>query len=676
MDITPVSRALYDRLARGWNTWDVSSVTAQVLMPDRLRVNLVLVHRDRSVYTGNAVWDQVERFGEHAADGAYTDLTLRVLEGAYRVQSAARGTSLAIQVTPVRPLEGVYAAVEVSGVWGSRPGLEHRGDDTLIARLPTGSLRIRSHGPVALPPWNPMTAAHLVVAADGPVWFSVEGDDRAGSANQSPAGNADLSLAGNADQALASASAAWSASMVQAEGELEEGLAALRRSLLWNMIYEPRSRRVVTPVSRNWCQRRDGLKFGHYVLFGWDTFFAALQFGLMGRDLAYAAFFSILEEHTADGMVPNCGAGSWTTLDRSEPQVGSLCAWKLYQQFGDRWFLEECFERLLAWNRWRFRHRDFNGDGLLEIASTPDRRDRNDGFVDARQSALYESGLDNSPMWDRARFNPDTGCLELSFAGLNAEMAADCEALAKIAALLGRAAERSELLAARQRLGALINAQLWDEARGTWLNRHWSGELDPVLAPMHFFPITAGVASADQARRFIDEHLLNEKELWGEFVIPTVSRSEPSFRDQDYWRGRIWAPTNFLVGEGLFRCGRFDVWHEVVSRGLKLLLKTWRERGVVGENYDAITGDAGKPGTHSDPFYHWGALLAYMGVERIVNFNEFEDCVDFHPMPPWATRLRNVPLRDGLLDVDGSEARLDGRTIASTKTGSRKVRFP
>ena len=658
MDITPASRDLYDGLARGWNTWDVTSVAAHVLLPDRVRVNLVLVLRDRSLYTGNAVWDQVERFGEHAADGGYTDLTLRVLGGAYRLESAAVGRSLTLRVTPVRPLEGVYAAVEVSGIWGSRPRIEHRGGSALLVRLPTGTLRVRSSGRAAEPPWNPMTAAHLCVAVDGPVTFTVGGAPEA------------------AERAISSARSTWETSMVRADGDLGEGLAAMRRSLLWNTIYEPRNRRVVAPVSRAWCQRRDGLKFGDYVIFGWDTFFAALQFGLLSRELAYAAFFSILEEHTDDGMVPNCGAGSWRTRDRSEPQVGSLCAWKLYQQFGDRWFLEECFERLLAWNRWRFRERDANGDGLLEIAATPGRADLNDVAPGPRQCAMYESGLDNSPMWDRARFNEAKGCLELSYVGLNAEMAMDCEALAKIAGVLGRTAERAELLAQRERIAGLVNGRLWDEDRGTWLNRHWSGELDPVIAPMHFFPITAGIAPADRVARFIDGHLLNDAELWGEYVIPTVSRSEPSFRDQDYWRGRIWAPTNFLVGEGLFRCGRFDAWHELVARGMKLLLKAWREKGVVGENYDAVTGEAGRPGTHSDPFYHWGALLAYMGVERIVNFNEFDDAVDFHPMPPWATELRHVPLRGGLLDVIGSEARLDGRAVASTVGGSRRVKLP
>jgi hypothetical protein len=146
------------------------------------------------------------------------------------------------------------------------------------------------------------------------------------------------------------------------------------------------------------------------VIFGWDTFFAALQLGLISRKLAYAAMFSILEEITPEGMIPNFGSGTGASRDRSEPQVGTMCAWKLYLQFGDKWFIEECFDRLYNWNTWRFKERDLNGDGLLELASTPwdaaeEEEYRIGGECGKRQAAMWESGLDNSTMWDKAVFN-------------------------------------------------------------------------------------------------------------------------------------------------------------------------------------------------------------------------------------------------------------------------------
>jgi len=101
-----------------------------------------------------------------------------------------------------------------------------------------------------------------------------------------------------------------------------------------------------------------------------------------------ANFFSILEEATPEGMIPNFGVGNGKSGDRSEPQVGSWCAYKLYLQYGDKWFLEEVFKPLLEWNRWRFRKRDRNRDGLLELASDPwESSDPNDICWKARFSS-------------------------------------------------------------------------------------------------------------------------------------------------------------------------------------------------------------------------------------------------------------------------------------------------
>ena len=45
---------------------------------------------------------------------------------------------------------------------------------------------------------------------------------------------------------------------------------AIETTLGWDTIYEPEKRRVISPVSRVWS-----VGWGGYVLFDWDTFFAA-----------------------------------------------------------------------------------------------------------------------------------------------------------------------------------------------------------------------------------------------------------------------------------------------------------------------------------------------------------------------------------------------------------------
>ncbi len=87
---------------------------------------------------------------------------------------------------------------------------------------------------------------------------------------------------------------------IAAAGSSAPILDAIETTLGWDTIYEPNQRRVISPVSRVW-----NLNFGGYVLFDWDTFFAATLAGIGDRDLAYANAMEILREETPNGFVPN-----------------------------------------------------------------------------------------------------------------------------------------------------------------------------------------------------------------------------------------------------------------------------------------------------------------------------------------------------------------------------------
>ena len=109
----------------------------------------------------------------------------------------------------------------------------------------------------------------------------------------------------------------------------------------------------------------------------------------------------------------------------------------------------------------------------------------------------------------------------------------------------------------------------------------------------------------------IEKHLLNPKEFWGQWVIPSIARDDPAFKDQNYWRGRIWGPMNYLVYLGLRNYDEPQVPRQFAQKSYDLFLKEWTENGHVHENYNAITG-SGDDVHSSDRFYHWGALLGYI----------------------------------------------------------------
>ncbi len=227
---------------------------------------------------------------------------------------------------------------------------------------------------------------------------------------------------------------------IKAAGENGPIVDAIETTLGWDTIYEPTKQRVISPVSRLWS-----VGWGGYVLFDWDTFFAATLASVGDRDLAYANAVEILREETPEGFVPNYARPGWKSFDRSEPPVGAITVLGLYKRFHDRWFLEETFQPLLSWNRWWAKHRDMNGYLAWGSDGHTPKSNPDDGTEGTKQGAIFESGLDNSPMYDGAFYNSQSHLLEVADVGLMSMYVADCDALAEIADTLGKAEEAKEL---------------------------------------------------------------------------------------------------------------------------------------------------------------------------------------------------------------------------------------
>jgi glycogen debranching enzyme len=105
----------------------------------------------------------------------------------------------------------------------------------------------------------------------------------------------------------------------------------------------------------------------------------------------------------------------------------------------------------------------------------------------------------------------------------------------------------------------------------------------------------------------IRDHFYNPDEFWGEWIMPTTPRNDPAYHDHDYWRGRIWAPMNFLVYLGLRNYDLPDARKDLAEKSLNLLMKNWDSKRFINENYSPDTGVGEDP--KSNNFYHWGALL-------------------------------------------------------------------
>jgi neutral trehalase len=344
---------------------------------------------------------------------------------------------------------------------------------------------------------------------------------------------------------------------------------------------------------------------------------------LFNKDLAMANAVEITKAITPSGFIPNyisvsgffVGAptSSW---DRSQPPVGSAIVYNIYKKYPEKWFLTEVYDELLTWNRWWDKERvikDYLAWGSYGLKK--DGTEEKAGIA----GAMWESGLDNSPMYDDVPFNETTHTLELADVGLMSMYIMDCNSLMEISRILGKKADTEELKKRadfyKKRLGTL-----WNEKTGIFLNKRTdTDEFSHRLSPTNFYPMLANACTPKQAERMIKEHYYNSEEFYGEYVLPSIARNDPAFADNAYWRGRIWPPMNFLVYLGMQNYDNIkEARLDLIEKSRNLLMKGWDENGSIWENFNSVNGngwdDSSITTTHhgSDSFYHWGSLLVFM----------------------------------------------------------------
>lgn len=157
-------------------------------------------------------------------------------------------------------------------------------------------------------------------------------------------------------------------------------------------------------------------------------------------------------------------------------------------------------------------------------------------------------------------------------------------------------------------------AYLWDSKDGIYKNRQAdTRQFSAQLAPTSFYPLLGKAASREQAERMVKEHFYNPKEFWGEYMIPSIARSDPAYKDQFYGRGRILGPINLLTYLSLRKYGLHQACKDLAEKSKNLLLKEWLDHGHIHENYNADTSE-GCDSEASDAFYHWGGLLGLIAL--------------------------------------------------------------
>ena len=589
---------------KGWNTWNVLNVLSYSHLPDGFTINFCLKeYSDFHVHRQNLVGrDQALTPSARSYDGSCTRMNVKRGGMELDIRTVVDGEDQIILVTPVHIADshphsfispvhpGHYPKptliIEACLLWG-KEGSVRKEDGRLTAEcggrqyeIFTTSPTVEAHHTYSLSPYIAVTLDRPVVVSTRPC--SIEEAETLYAAAKAEIDKANTAFGAHA-----------------------EAYSAMKTCLAWDTIYECEHDRICSPVSRAWC-----MSWGGYVLFDWDTYFAALMASLESKELAQLNAIAITDEVSPDGFVPNYGcAHKGGSFDRTQPPVGAYVCMEIYRKYPEKWFIEHVFPILLGWNRWFADHR-MTEEGYLCWGSEPNRGQGHDW-----QAAAFESGLDNSPMYDGIPFDSERHIMCLADVGLMGLYVMDCRCLIEMARIIGCEDVISELEARKSKVEVALTT-LWDEDFGLFLNKNLcDGTLSRRISPTNFYALNADCVTEAQKRRMMDEHFYNPDEFWGDCIMPTIARNDPAYADQNYWRGRIWAPTNFLAYVAMKYAGLNKECDDLAAKSEELFLKEWRLHGHVHENYNADSGmgcDAG----NSDPFYHWGGLLAYIAIDN------------------------------------------------------------
>jgi glycogen debranching enzyme len=394
----------------------------------------------------------------------------------------------------------------------------------------------------------------------------------------------------------------------------------------------------------------------------WDAAFIAIGRSWLDQARAEQELTSLLAGQWANGMVPHIvfdptvpgdayfpGPDFWDvgratgrpdgprTSGITQPPLHARAALEVYQHAPDRAaaraFLERLYPKLAAQHDYLARRRDLTGHGLAAIVHP------------------WESGTDNSPLWDRdleqlvvpagalpayqrfdllhadpsdrpsdaaydrfvylAIIDRDAGYDDSRLLRTSPFLVEDplfnsiwcwsAHALAEIAGILG--ADPSPHRAMARRIHQGLVAHLWDRRRRRFYARDVRGErpirkrsvssllplLDPDLPGEQVAAIIAELESAHFHPGDRTEH----------FLVPSYDLERPDFDRRRYWRGPVWINTDWLLWRGLGQHGAPPVTAEIAASMVALV-----QRSGFREYFDPFTGTG--YGSHD---FSWTAAL-------------------------------------------------------------------
>ena len=262
-------------------------------------------------------------------------------------------------------------------------------------------------------------------------------------------------------------------------------------------------------------------------------------------------------------------------------------------------YLDQLYEVLRKYDAYLWKFRDSDHDGCLE------------------SWCKYDTGEDNAiryadapNYWEGEEAPTGFEVVPMASMDFMSYSYSAKETMAQIAAIKGDQALYAFHKTDADALKKRIRAYLWDEEKGAFFDRDRSHRQMQTLTHNNLRMMYWNSMSKEDAERFVKEHLLNEKEFWTKLPLPSVSVSDPLYRNDtvNNWSGQPQALTYQRAIQALENYG----YYSVIPRLGRKLFEAIGEDCVFVQQYDPFTMKPSLIGIEGKQDAYGPAMLAVL----------------------------------------------------------------
>lgn len=217
------------------------------------------------------------------------------------------------------------------------------------------------------------------------------------------------------------------------------------------------------------------------------------------------------------------------------------------------------------------------------------------------------SGMDNLP-------RNGNGSVDMS-----SQIVIQYNYLAKICQKLGLTKSKKIYQNRAKVIAAQINQWCWNEVDGFYYDVDNNGRQIKHKTVSTFWPLLAGIADKVQVQKLV-AHLKDPKTFWRPFIFPSLAADQKSYaQNGDYWRGGVWAPTNYMIIKGLENYGYYNFAKIATEKYLSGLAEVFKSTNTLWENYAPESFTPGNPAKKD--FVGWsGCGPIALLIENVLGF--------------------------------------------------------